>query len=89
MVTYPDELVSEAAAKLLRYDVGRLPVVERGDERKVVGYLGRAAILAARLLRFHDEHVRERGWLPANESKAIALDFDSFSTVGQQRLADR
>jgi CBS domain-containing protein len=65
VVTYPDELVSEAAAKLLRYDVGRLPVVDRGDERKVVGYLGRAAILAARLLRFQDEHVREPGWLPS------------------------
>ena len=65
VVTYPDELVSEAAAKLLRYDVERLPVVDRSDERKVVGYLGRAAILAARLLRFHDEHVRERGWLPS------------------------
>jgi chloride channel protein, CIC family len=65
VVTYPDELVSEAAAKLLRHDVGRLPVVDRGDERKVVGYLGRAAILAARLLRFQDEHVREAGWLPS------------------------
>jgi chloride channel protein, CIC family len=63
VVAYPDELVSEAAAKLLRYDVGRLPVVDRTDERKVVGYLGRASILAARLLRFHDEHVREPGWL--------------------------
>jgi CIC family chloride channel protein len=62
-VTYPDELVSEAAAKLLRFDIGRLPVVDRTDERRVVGYLGRAAILAARQLRFHDEHVRERGWL--------------------------
>jgi CIC family chloride channel protein len=63
VVTYPDELVSEAAAKLLRFDIGRLPVVERADERKVVGYLGRSAILAARLLRFNDEHVRERGWI--------------------------
>lgn len=63
VVTYPDELVSEAAAKLLRFDIGRLPVVDRGDERKVVGYVGRASILAARLLRFQDEHVRERGWL--------------------------
>jgi CBS domain-containing protein len=63
VVTYPDELVSEAAAKLLRFDIGRLPVVDRADERKVVGYLGRATILAARLLRFHDEHVREPGWL--------------------------
>jgi CBS domain-containing protein len=65
VVTYPDELVSEAAAKLLRFDIGRLPVVDRADERKVVGYLGRAAILAARLRRFNDEHVRERGWLPS------------------------
>jgi CIC family chloride channel protein len=63
VVTYADELVSEAAAKLLRFDIGRLPVVDRGDEHRVVGYLGRSAILAARLLRFHDEHVREVGWL--------------------------
>jgi CIC family chloride channel protein len=63
VVTYPDELVSEAASKLLRFDIGRLPVVERDDERRVVGYLGRAAILAARLRRFHDEHVVEPGWL--------------------------
>jgi H+/Cl- antiporter ClcA len=62
VVAYPDELVSEAAAKLLRFDIGRMPVVERGDERKVVGYLGRSAILAARLRRFHDEHVMEPGW---------------------------
>lgn len=62
VVTYPDELVSEAAAKMLRFDIGRLPVVERGDERSVVGYLGRGAILSARLRRFQDEHVIERGW---------------------------
>ena len=33
VVTYADELVSEAAAKLLRFDIGRLPVVDRADER--------------------------------------------------------
>jgi chloride channel protein, CIC family len=63
VVTYPDELVSEAAGKLLRFDIGRLPVVERGDDRKVVGYLGRSGVLAARLRRFHDEHVRDPGWV--------------------------
>ena len=63
VVTYPDEMVSEAAAKLLRNNVGRLPVVDRGDERKVVGYLNRAAILAARTRRLQDEHLREPGWL--------------------------
>lgn len=64
VVTYPDELVSEAVAKLLRFDVGRLPVVDRTNERKVVGYLGRAEILSARMRRLHDEHFREPGWLP-------------------------
>ncbi len=63
VVTYPDELVAEAAAKLLRTNVGRLPVVVRGDETKIVGYLGRAAILAARSRRLQDEHVRETGWM--------------------------
>jgi chloride channel protein, CIC family len=70
IVTYPDELVSEAAAKLLRFDIGRLPVVDRNDERKVVGYLGRAAILAARLRRFQDEHVLEPGWLTISRLNA-------------------
>lgn len=64
VVTYPDELVSEATAKMLHRDIGRLPVVERGDENKVVGYLGRAAILSARTRRLRDEHFREPGWLP-------------------------
>lgn len=63
VVTHPEELVSEAAAKMLRFDIGRLPVVDRTDERKVVGYLGRAAVLSARLRRFQDEHVIEPGWL--------------------------
>ena len=67
VVTYPDELVAEAVAKLLRFDIGRLPVVDRGDERKVLGYLGRSAILAARLVRFNAEHVREQGWLRASK----------------------
>ena len=69
VVTYTDELVSEAAAKFVRYDVGRLPVVERSDERSVIGYLGRASILAARSLRFRDEHVREPGWLLGTRAK--------------------
>jgi chloride channel protein, CIC family len=64
VVTHPDELVSEAAAKMLRHDIGRLPVVDRADHRKAVGYLGRSGVMAARLRRFHDEHVREPGWFP-------------------------
>src|SRR4051794_11893379 len=63
VVTYSDEPVSDAVAKMLRFDIGRLPVVDRSDERKIVGYLGRASILAARMRRMQDENVREPGWI--------------------------
>ena len=62
VVTYPDELLHDAAAKMLRRNVGRLPVVERTRSTRVVGYLGRQEIMAARLRRLDDEHVREPGW---------------------------
>ncbi len=63
VVTYEDELLSQATTKMLRYKVGRLPVVSREDPKKVVGYLGRAEIFAARQRVLYDEYVRERGWL--------------------------
>jgi H+/Cl- antiporter ClcA/CBS domain-containing protein len=63
IVSYPDESLSDAAAKMLAGNVGRLPVVDRADPAKILGYLGRHAIMAARLRRFEEEHVRERGWI--------------------------
>jgi chloride channel protein, CIC family len=63
VVTYPDEMLHDASAKMLRNNIGRLPVVDREDPRKVVGYLGRPGIMAARLRRLDEEHVRERGWI--------------------------
>jgi CBS domain-containing protein len=63
IVTYPDEVLSEATARMLRNNVGRLPVVDRADARHIVGYLGRHGIMAARQRRLDDEHVREPGWI--------------------------
>jgi chloride channel protein, CIC family len=63
IVTYPDEVLHDASVKMLRNGVGRLPVVDRADPRRVVGYLGRPGIMAARLSRMEDEHVREPGWI--------------------------
>jgi CBS domain-containing protein len=74
VVTYPDELVSEAAAKLLQFEIGRLPVVDRNDERKVLGYFNRAAILAARMRRLRDEHMREQGWLGFRGNQGIKVE---------------
>jgi H+/Cl- antiporter ClcA/CBS domain-containing protein len=64
IVAYPDEPLQDAVAKMLKGDVGRLPVVSRDDCRKVLGYLGRADILAARS-KWHEEEERRE--------KAIAL----------------
>lgn len=63
VVTYPEELLSEASAKMLRNGIGRLPVVDRNDPKRIVGYLGRDGIMAARLRRLEEEHVREPGWI--------------------------
>jgi chloride channel protein, CIC family len=63
VVTYADETLAQAADKMLRHDIGRLPVVERGQAKKIVGYLGRRNIMSARLRRMEEEQVRERGWI--------------------------
>jgi len=73
VVTYPDELLHDASAKMLRSDIGRLPVVDRNDPGRVVGYLGRSGIMAARLRRLDEEHVREPGWIKHFERNSETL----------------
>jgi CIC family chloride channel protein len=63
IVAYPDETLFDAAGRMLRNKVGRLPVVSREDQREIVGYLGRSSFLDARMRRMHEEHVREEGWV--------------------------
>ena len=63
VVAYPDETLAQAADKALRYDIGRLPVVDRTNPREILGYLGRPSIMAARLRRLQEEHYREPGWI--------------------------
>ena len=64
VVVYPDEPVSSAVEKMLRHDIGRLPVVSRQNPKELVGYVGRSSVLQARLNRFRDEYVLEPGWMP-------------------------
>ena len=76
LVTYPDELLDDAVTKMLRNDIGRLPVVSRSEPARLVGYLGRATILAARLRRLDEEAVRERGLLRRPIREWLAGDTD-------------
>jgi len=60
---HPDELICTAFDKMLSNQIGRLPVVSRDDPMQVIGYLGRAELLAARQRHFTEEQLREHGWL--------------------------
>ena len=63
VVSFPDEVLHEAATKMLRNNIGRLPVVTRRDPHSVVGYLGRRNLMTAHLRRLEEEHIRERRFL--------------------------
>jgi H+/Cl- antiporter ClcA/CBS domain-containing protein len=65
IVTYADEVLHDAVTRMVRHDIGRLPVVRRDNPEKIVGYLGRASIMTARLRRHEEENHREAGWLRA------------------------
>lgn len=60
---HPDEPLHDALERMHAGDVGRLPVVERANPRKLLGYLGRASVLSARRLRWQENHEPEPGWL--------------------------
>ena len=59
-VAFVDETLNAAMTKMLQRDIGRLPVVARGAPRTIVGYLGRAELLAARMRYREEEHRREK-----------------------------
>ena len=65
IVTFADEILHDAVTRMVHHDIGRLPVVRRDNPQKIVGYLGRASIMTARLRRHQEEHHREAGWLQA------------------------
>jgi H+/Cl- antiporter ClcA/predicted transcriptional regulator len=60
-VAFPDEPLYVALTKMLERDVGRLPVVERRNPAHAIGYLGRAAILSARMKAHEEETLRPAG----------------------------
>jgi len=70
VVTYPEELLQEALKKMLESNHSRLPVVDRAEHWKVVGYLGRAEVLSAQLKRY-EEDVREPGYLEIGTLKKL------------------
>jgi CBS domain-containing protein len=63
VVAHADERVFDAVTKMLDNNIGRLPVVDRNDPRKMVGYINRANVMGSWRGHLHAESVREHGWL--------------------------
>jgi CBS domain-containing protein len=63
IVAYPDERVFDAVTKMLNNNIGRLPVVDRDDPGKMVGYINRANVMGSWRGHMREESVREHGWL--------------------------
>jgi CBS domain-containing protein len=63
VIAYPDERVFDAVTKMLANNIGRLPVVDRNDERKMVGYINRANVMGSWRGHLHEEFAREHGWI--------------------------
>jgi CBS domain-containing protein len=58
VTAFPDEPLRAALTKMLDRNIGRLPVVERSRPGRVIGYLGRGAILSARMKTHEEENIR-------------------------------
>lgn len=69
VIAYPDEALHDAVERMHHHDVGRLPVVSRANPQELVGYLGRAAVLSARRLRWQENHQTEPGWFTRKVTK--------------------
>jgi H+/Cl- antiporter ClcA len=62
-VAYPDESVRDALVRMLRSDIGRLPVVNRDHPTQLVGYLSRGNVMEAYMSRLREESEVHTGWL--------------------------
>jgi chloride channel protein, CIC family len=73
-VAFADSTVHEAMTTMMRRDVGRLPVVDRANPTRLIGYLGRAEILAVHLKQHTEEEARERGplWTARAEPSKVS-----------------
>jgi CBS domain-containing protein len=61
IVAFADETLIDAIHRMLKNNIGRLPVVDRENPRKAIGYLGRSNVMAARLKSLEEEELREGG----------------------------
>jgi CBS domain-containing protein len=83
VVAHADERVFDAVTKMLENNIGRLPVVDRNDPQKMVGYINRATVMGSWRGHLHAESVRENGWL---ENFRSISDYEGNGGVTEGRV---
>jgi CIC family chloride channel protein len=97
IVVHPDERVFEAVTKMLEHNIGRLPVVDRADPQKLVGYINRASVMGSWRGHLHEEFAREHGWIRTYQvgkrlegrnnvikGRVVAIDHDTLRIVANE-----
>lgn len=89
MVCQPDETLGEALRQFGAMDVGRLPVVDRDDPRRMVGILRRADVVVAysRFAQQRGEERAARAFAPAAPDPLGGLRFAEIRLTPDSRAA--
>lgn len=73
-VAFPKEPVAVAVRRLLRSQLGHLPVVDPERPDRLLGILSRESVLRAYEKRHHEESQREPGWLSETKPRSHRVD---------------
>ncbi len=57
VLAFEAESLYDAVVRMLRHDIGRLPVVRKDDLHKITGYLGRTQVISGRLKKLEEEGI--------------------------------
>lgn len=57
VLAFEAESLYDAVVRMLRHDIGRLPVVRKDDLYKITGYLGRTQVISGRLKKLEEEGI--------------------------------
>src|SRR5699024_11604003 len=60
---YPDEKLFDLVVRMARHNIERLPIVTRGNEKKLLGLLDSQKLITTLLRQVEEEHEREEGKL--------------------------
>ncbi|MHC1582651.1 MAG: CBS domain-containing protein [Candidatus Syntropharchaeia archaeon] len=77
VVVYPDESLEDALHRIVAYDIGRLPVVDRENPRKLLGIITRSDITRAHARAGSLEHFKRITGFP---EEAFSKEMELFET---------